>query len=178
MPLLEGKNIKLRALEPEDLQFIYRWENNSHIWRVSETTTPYSKFVIKQYLANAEKDIYEAKQLRLMIDTYQDGMFVATVGTVDLFDFDPFNNRAGLGIMLEDHYQGNGFAYETLQLLIEYCFDFLHLNQLYCHIPANNGPSLKLFRKCGFKESGILKSWLRSVDGYMDEYILQLLSSK
>lgn len=178
MRLLEGKNIKLRALEPEDLQFIFRWENNSAIWRVSETTSPYSKFIIKQYLANIEKDIYEAKQLRLMIDRYKNDEFIATVGTVDLFDFDPFNNRAGLGILLEDQYQGNGIAYDTLQLLIDYCFNFLHLKQLYCHVPADNIPSLKLFRKCGFEDSGLLKSWLRSVDGYIDEHILQLVSSK
>ncbi len=178
MVLLQGKHIKLRALEPEDLQYIYKWENNSAIWRVSETTSPYSKFVIKQYLANIDKDIYEAKQLRLMIDVYDQEVWQATVGTVDLFDFDPFNNRAGIGIMLEEHHQGKGIAAETLELLIQYCFDFLHLKQLYCHIPADNAPSLKLFRNCGFQEAGLLKNWLRSVDGYVDEYVMQLISSK
>lgn len=178
MSLLEGKNIKLRALEPEDLQYIFKWENNSAIWRVSETTSPYSKFVIKQYLANIDKDIYEAKQLRLMIDIYKDNLLVSTVGTVDIFDFDPFNNRAGIGIMLEEKYQGKGIANETLQLLIEYCFDFLHLHQLYCHIPADNSPSLKLFKSCGFEKAGLLKNWLRSVDGYIDEHVMQLISSK
>lgn len=175
MPLLEGENIKLRALEPEDLQFIYRWENNSNVWRVSETTSPYSKFVIKQYLANADKDIYEAKQLRLMIDKYDQNEFVATIGTVDLFDFDPFNNRAGVGILIDEKYQGNGHANMALDLLVEYCFNFLQLKQLYSHVPADNEQSLGLFKSHGFEVAGILKSWLRGTNGYTDEYMFQLI---
>ncbi len=174
MALLEGKNIRLRALEPEDLQFIYQWENNSNVWRVSETVSPYSKFVIKQYLANADKDIYEAKQLRLMIELKTVGQ-ERTIGTVDLFDFDPFNNRAGVGILIEEKEQGRGYASETLELLIEYCFNFLNLKQLYSHIPADNEPSLALFKSHKFEVSGLLKSWLRTMSGYVDEYVLQLI---
>jgi diamine N-acetyltransferase len=40
---------------------------------------------VKQYLENAQQDIYEAKQLRLAI--CQDEDFPA-VGLIDLFDFD------------------------------------------------------------------------------------------
>ncbi len=64
---LKGNNIYLRALEPEDLNFVFRLENNETIWEVSNTQTPYSRFLIKQYLENAHQDIYEAKQLRLAI---------------------------------------------------------------------------------------------------------------
>ena len=64
---LKGQNIHLRALEPEDLDFLYEIENNESIWEVSNTQTPYSKWVLKQYLENAHQDIYEAKQLRLVI---------------------------------------------------------------------------------------------------------------
>ena len=60
MVTLQGKNIYLRALEPEDLEFIYDVENDENIWEVSNSITPYSKFLIRQYLENAHQDIFEA----------------------------------------------------------------------------------------------------------------------
>ena len=95
---LKGQNIHLRALEPEDLDFLYEIENNESIWEVSNTQTPYSKWVLKNYLENSHLDIYEAKQLRLAI--CQDEDFPA-IGLIDLFDFDPRNNRAGIGIVIQ-----------------------------------------------------------------------------
>ena len=65
MQTLQGKHISLRALEPEDLEFLFQIENNESFWEVSHTQTPFSKFLLKQYLENAHLDIYEAKQLRL-----------------------------------------------------------------------------------------------------------------
>ena len=86
MVTLQGKNIYLRALEPEDLEFVYAIENDESIWEVSNTQTPYSRFLIRQYLENAHQDIYEAKQLRLVICKNQD---TEAIGLIDLFDFDP-----------------------------------------------------------------------------------------
>jgi diamine N-acetyltransferase len=50
MITLKGDSIYLRALEPQDLEFIYSIENDENIWEVSNTQTPYSRFLIKQYL--------------------------------------------------------------------------------------------------------------------------------
>ena len=33
MIYLENKKIKLRALEPEDLDFLYKWENDTKFWK-------------------------------------------------------------------------------------------------------------------------------------------------
>ena len=50
MITLKGENIYLRALEPNDLEFVYAMENDQSIWEVSNTQTPYSRFLVKQYL--------------------------------------------------------------------------------------------------------------------------------
>lgn len=44
MITLKGESVYLRALEPEDLEFIYTIENDQNIWEVSNTQTPYSRF--------------------------------------------------------------------------------------------------------------------------------------
>ena len=58
MITLKGTNIYLRALEPEDLEFVYAIENNESVWEVSNTQTPYSRFLIKQYLSTMTKQAY------------------------------------------------------------------------------------------------------------------------
>ena len=85
MLTLTGEKVYLRALEPDDLEFLFSVENNEEFWEVSSTSTPYSRFILKQYLENAHKDIYEVKQLRLVI-CEKNG---SPTGFIDLFDFDP-----------------------------------------------------------------------------------------
>ncbi|WP_299229552.1 GNAT family N-acetyltransferase [uncultured Psychroserpens sp.] len=167
---LKGKHIYLRALEPEDLEFIHEIENNQKIWEISNTITPYSKFLIKQYLENAHQDIYEAKQLRLVICDIED----EALGLVDLFDFDFKNKRAGIGILIKDEInRQRGYGQEALKLLMHYCNSHLDLHQLYCNISEDNTISLKLFESLGFITVGIKKEW-NYVNGlYKNEYLLQ-----
>jgi diamine N-acetyltransferase len=173
---LKGNNIYLRALEPEDLEFIYTIENDESIWEVSNTQTPYSKFLIKQYLENAHQDIYEAKQLRLVI--CKNNTSVA-VGLIDLFDFDFKNKRAGIGIIINtDNNKNQGFGQEALSLVIEYSFSYLNLHQLYANIGSNNEASLKLFTKFEFQKIGTKRDWNFNQGKFSDEILFQLLNTK
>ena len=174
MLTLKGEPIYLRALEPHDLEFLYVVENNESIWEVSNTQTPYSRFLIKQYLKNAHQDIYEAKQLRLAI--CKDQNFPA-LGLIDLFDFDPKNNRAGVGIMIQNKQDRNsGIGSEALGLLIRYAFRKLNLHQLYANINPENKPSVSLFTTFGFEEIGTKKQWNLVEGQYKDETLFQLIN--
>jgi diamine N-acetyltransferase len=176
MITLKGNNIYLRALEPEDLEFVYSIENNENIWEVSNTQTPYSKFLIKQYLKNAHQDIYEAKQFRLAICKNDSN---STIGLIDLFEFDPKNNRAGIGIVIQNEKdRSKGFGKEALDLLIKYAFTKLNLHQLFANIGTKNTASLQLFVTFGFQKIGIKKEWNLVNGNYEDEAIYQLLNNQ
>ena len=170
---MKYKDIKLRAVEPEDLEYLYEWENDNKYWIISNPITPFSKYTLKRYIESSHKNIYEAGQLRLMIDHIASG---TTIGTIDLFDFDPFHKRAGLGILIADEsFRRRGYASMALKCLIEYCFSTLMLHQLYCSILENNPESIELFVKLGFKEIGVRKEWIRTDDGYLNEHLFQLV---
>ncbi len=173
MNTLLGNTITLRALEPEDLQFLFDTENDESFWEVSHTQTPFSKFLLKQYLENAHLDIFEAKQLRLVI---QENLNKKPVGMIDLFDFNPQHKRAGIGILIHQKYQKNGFASEALQLLITYSFRHLNLHQLYANITSDNSKSIALFKKHQFTEIGIKKDWTFSDEKFKDELLLQIIN--
>ncbi|MDR0507322.1 MAG: GNAT family N-acetyltransferase [Dysgonamonadaceae bacterium] len=174
MKLLENDTIILRALEPEDLDVLYKWENDSELWHYGVTLSPYSKFTLRNYIANSDPDIYQTRQLRLMIEKKADEK---AIGTIDLFDFDPLNLRAGIGILLDGNYRNQGFGSQALRLMEEYAFSFLMLNQLYAYIPRNNTPSYRLFCKNGYIENGLLKSWIKTENEFTDVYFMQLMTS-
>ncbi len=174
MITLKGKNILLRALEPDDLEFLHAVENDESIWEVSNTQTPYSKYLIKRYLENAQQDIYEAKQLRLAICREKD---FRAIGLIDLFDFDPRNRRAGIGIVIRQSAdRGQGIGSEALELLIDYAFNRLELHQVFANIDVENTPSIALFTKFGFEKIGIKKHWNLLAGKYNDEAMFQLIN--
>jgi diamine N-acetyltransferase len=169
---LSGQQINLRALEPEDLEFLYQIENNESFWEVSHTQTPFSKYVLKQYLENAHLDIYESKQLRLLIE---EKSTKKQIGMIDLFDFNPQHKRAGVGILIHPDFQKKGFASEALSLLISYSFSHLQLHQLFANITLDNQRSLALFKKRNFFKIGIKKDWILSEGKFKDEVLFQLI---
>ena len=174
MVTLSGKNIFLRALEPRDLDFLYRLENNESVWEVSETIVPYSKYILKQYLKNSHKDIYEVKQLRLVISNYKKEV----LGFIDLFDFNPKNKRAGIGIViLEKASRGKGVGTESVSLLVEYAFSHLDLHQVYANISEDNKASIKLFSNLGFKKVGVKEDWNLISGTFKSEILYQKLNN-
>lgn len=173
MVTLSGEHIYLRALEPEDLDVVFQIENTEDLWELSNTQTPYSRFLIKEYLENAHKDIYEVKQLRLVICEKQSE---DVLGLIDLFDFDPKNRRVGVGILIVNpHDRGKGIGQEALDLLVKYAFKHLQVNQLYCNISEGNEASIKLFENQGFVCSGNKKAWNYNNGVYTNELFYQLV---
>jgi diamine N-acetyltransferase len=173
MLTLTGDKIYLRALEPEDLEFLFATENDEQYWEVSSTSTPYSRFILKQYLENSHKDIYEVKQLRLMI-CESDG---SRTGFIDLFDFDPKNSRAAVGIIIKsENSRQRGFGAEALTLLCNYCFSHLELHQVYANVGVDNLASRLLFEKLGFEKTAHMKDWVRVKGCYKDELLYQLIN--
>jgi|MucameStandDraft_1065616.scaffolds.fasta_scaffold00409_1 diamine N-acetyltransferase len=173
MTMIAGKpQVRLRALEPEDLDILYRYENDSSLWEVGTTIAPFSRKQLYDYIAGYSNDIYAERQLRLMVDDAATG---ETVGTVDITDFSPADMRAQAGILIGTGHQRRGYGTAALAAVCGYCRSTLQLHQLYAHVPADNAASLALFRQCGFRTSGRLRSWLRRGGSYRDVIVLQLL---
>jgi diamine N-acetyltransferase len=168
---IEGNLCRLRALEPEDLDAMYGWENDTDSWRVSGTVAPFSRHVLSRLIDEQQFDIYATRQMRLVIETL-DG---SAVGAVDMFEFDPQNLRAGVGIIVAPPYRNQGFALDALQTLERYVRDVLRMHQLWCSVGADNDASLALFRKAGYAECGRRKEWILTPNGAIDEVLMQKL---
>lgn len=165
--------LALRSAEPDDAEQIYLWENDRDIWRISGIHVPYSRFQIEQFLLG-NNDLPSQKQLRLMIDLPNR----QTIGCIDIFDYDAFNSRAALGILIDKAFRQQGYAKAALALCTEYLFKDVMLHQVYCSIDACNTESQKLFLGQGFEQCGQRKDWIRTAERYIDVYEYQLINKE
>lgn len=167
---LSNANITLRALEPDDVELLYKWENDRDVWRVSNTRTPLSKFALANYIKSADKDIWELKEMRLVIEDENH----KPLGSLELFEFDPYHGRAGVGVLVfEQSERRKGIALTALEMLFDYAKNELGLTQVYANIAESNLPSIALFKKLGFVEVGLKKNWLRTPEGFEGEWLMQ-----
>ena len=173
IPLLENKWMRLRATEPEDLELLYRWENDTLQWHLGNANAPFSRYTLKQYLAESNQDIYSDRQLRLMITLREQEK---TIGAADLYDFDPFHLKAAVGILVEASEREKGYGLQALQLLEEYAFRFLRLRQLYAFVPVTNRASVHLFEKGGYEVAGTLREWVRQDELFTDVLLMQRIN--
>jgi len=166
-----GDTLTLRALEPDDVELLYKWENDSDSWKVSNTHAPISKYMLASYIKSSDRDIWESRELRLIIES-NDG---AAVGTVELFDFDPFHLRAGLGIIIFEHEdRRKGLASNALKLIMNYAFNELGIYQLYANVAESNSASIELFTRLGFLQTGNKTNWIRIPGvGWENELLFQ-----
>lgn len=156
--MIKGENIYLRAVEPEDIENLYLWENDADVWHVSLSSMLYSKFVLREYIENSNRNIYEIGQQRFMICLKGDN---SVIGAIDLFDFDPHNRRAGLGILIYNkENRGKGYAKEAISLTEDYAKNNLNIHQLHCNIAENNTNSISLFESIDYQCYGVKKEWL------------------
>lgn len=162
-------SVRLRAIEPEDLDVLYKIENDFKLWGVGVTNVPYSRYMLHDYIAHASGDIYSDKQVRMMIEN-QDGQ---TIGIVDITDFEPRHMRAEMGIVIQCQYRNSGYATATIREAMRYAKDILHLHQMYVYIDLNNQVAVDLFRKEGFLANAPLKDWLFDGTNYRDALLMQ-----
>ena len=172
---MNGHSVYLRALEPSDLDVLYRLENDPQTWSVSDTLAPFSKHVLDQYLQNAHLDIFTVKQFRFMI---VESTTDEPVGTIDLYDFEPYHQRVAVGLLIDSGHRRRGYASEALSMLEDYCFNTLQVHQIYAHIAKENSESVSLFEKHQFERTGVKKEWRKTLLGWSDEFIYQKIRKK
>jgi diamine N-acetyltransferase len=159
-------NIQLRKLEPSDLPFLYQWENDASVWADGSNHNPLSQQDLRDYIASTTGDIYRDGQLRLIIEEANNQQPTAkvTLGCLDLFDFDPRNRRAAIGMYIAPEYRGKGVGHEALKQLENYAFGYLNLRVLYAVITTNNVACSALYKAAGYHPSSPLPAWTLESD--------------
>lgn len=162
-------SVRLRAVEPEDLDALYDIENDPSLWNVGTTNVPYSKYILRDYVAHATCDIYADRQVRLMVENHRQQV----VAIVDIVNFEPQHLRAELGLVVKNEFRRQGYANVIVSNIIDYAQRIIHLHQIYVIIQSNNEAALQLFYHHHFHHQATLSEWLFDGHDYHDAYVLQ-----
>lgn len=166
--------VRLRAMEPEDLDALYRIENDRDVWDVGENNVPYSRYILHDYIANASADIYADKQVRMVVENEKGQL----VGVADVVNFCPSHARAEVSIVICREHRKKGYARAAIRQIMDYALRTLHLHQLYAVVREDNMPSLNLFSSLGFKSKTVLDDWLFDGKDYHNAVVMQFFCKK
>ena len=165
--------VKLRPLEPEDLDDLYLIENDMSDWGGCVSNVPYSRYSLRNYIATQQCDIYVDKQLRLVVES--NGI---VAGLVDLQNFDPHNSRAEVGIIIKRSMRRRGLAADALAQIVDYARNVLGIEQLYAIVNVSNKSSVRLFEKLNFIHTSTLQNWIKTSDKSENACVFQLFLKK
>ena len=170
---IEGERIRLRAVEPTDIDLLYAWENDASVWAVSGTLIPFSRHTLQRFLDEQQYDLLQTGRQRLIIELRDEPR---AVGALDLFELDLLNGRVGVGILIHAAAdRAQGYGRDAVETLCRHAREVLGLHQVWCTAAASNTASRRLFAACGFTETGCRRDWLRTPEGWADEILLQRL---
>lgn len=130
-------------------------ETDSSQWSENGMSAPYSHHNLRQYAENYDADPIHAGQIRLVVEA--EG---APVGLVDLYDINPRNRTAFIGIYTMPSKRRRGFALRGVTLMERYARELLNLRIIAAKVAESNRPSLQLFAKSGYNHVGTMVHWL------------------
>ena len=167
---MNTNKVKLRALELEDVEKVFVWENDQEQWNVGVNNHYYSRYAIENYVLSAQnEDVFYSCQVRNMIEN-EDSQ---SIGCVDLYDIDARHSKAGVGIYIDKDFRQQGYAKQSLCLLESYALEILCLHQLYAVVGEDNESSINLFAECGYTQVATLQDWLRKGKEFKNALVFQ-----
>ena len=169
--MLEGKLVRLRAIEPGDAEPYYRWFNDQEVTRFLATRYPVSRAYEEAFIARRSTNDF-SQGLMLAIET-KDG---ANIGNIGLHDPHPEHRTATLGIEIgEKEYWANGYGSDAIVTLLRFCFDEMNLNRVSLHVFEFNERALACYKKCGFQMEGRLRQQYYGEGRYWDVFVMGIL---
>ncbi len=171
--ILSDSKLTLRAVEVTDVDTMMAWENDSSQWDTSSTIAPFSRKQLWDYAVTYDGDIYASGSLRFIIVENESGN---SAGTVDIYNFDKFHNRAYIGMYIAPEFRGKGYSEMAMKMAVKYCCEFLGMKQIAAEVATDNTSSISMLTSCGFNKCGEMKCWLRRGKKYVDAALMQYLS--
>ncbi len=97
------------------------------------------------------------------------------VGCIELYNYDPVNRRAAVGIVISNEYRHQGYGKAMVSALTDFCRQNTSLHQVFADIAATNAASLHIFQNAGYQHCATLKDWVVRGDKFVDTYRFQLI---
>ena len=176
MSILYGKHVRLRAVEREDVNKFHEWVNDPEVTRGLALYLPMSFADEENWFTSFARRDQKEKPLAIEI---RKGRNWKLIGNCGVFDLDPVNRSAELGILIGDKSEWNkGYGSETMSLLLRHCFETLNLNRAMLRVYTENIRAVRSYEKAGFALEGRLREAVYKFGKYDDVLIMSVLRSE
>lgn len=163
IPLINlDKTIQLQVLKIRNQESVRKWMYSDH--EISEN----EHLAWIDNLKDDKKNIVYA----VMADELE------PIGVISINDIDAKHKKANWGLYIGEKYQGLGIGVFLEIMLIDYCFDKMGLEKIYCEVIEGNTSVLKLHKKLLFQEEGFLRSHIIKNGIRIGVHFLGLLKSE
>lgn len=170
--MLEGRLVRLRALTGDDALTSCKWRNDFDL--VSMQGGNFLPVAAEREAAWLQEVVrIDVNNLRLAIEVKESGKYIGNVGVTSI---DWRNRRGEFGIFIGDRSQwGQGFGFDATKAMLGFSFKELNLFKMFLTVRVDNDAAIKIYKKCGFKQEGLLRSHLFRGGRYMDVIYMGLL---
>ena len=176
MSVIHGKRVCLRAAEQGDVGKFHEWVNDPEVTRGLTLFLPMSLTDEENWFNSLAKR--DQKEKPLVIEVRK-GKTWKMIGNCGVFDIDPVNRSAELGIMIGERSEWNkGYGSETMSLLVRHCFETLNLNRACLRVYTANVRAVRAYEKAGFVLEGRLREAVYKFGKYDDVLIMSVLRSE
>jgi RimJ/RimL family protein N-acetyltransferase len=149
--MIEGKLVRLRALEPTDAEKAFQWINDREVTQFLMARYPWSLAAEREFVTESAKRI-EFGDVRLAIETKVESVHIGMCG---LHRGRPEDRNADLGIMIGDKsYWNGGYGTDAMMTLLRFAFEQMNLHKVALGVFDFNERARTVYRRCGFVEEG------------------------
>ena len=174
--MIPGKEVRLRAIEREDIPRFVRWMNDPDVIQFLLMSSPLSTAMEEKWFEKQlERPPYQGQILAIEVLQGQDW---AHIGNTDLRDADPVSRTAEFGIVIgEKAFWNKGYGTRATRLMVKHGFENLNLNRIFLTVFANNPRAIKAYQSAGFTQEGILRQGIYKNGRYQDLILMSVLRS-
>ena len=172
--MIEGKKVRIRAVETTDLDEIMKWVNDPEVIDNLLMRYPVSRHLEEKWLEKA-LDTSDMRNKAFSIET-KDGVYLGGIG---LHKINWENRSAEVGIVIgKKEYWGKGYGTDAMLAILEFAFNHMNLHRVYLEVYDFNVRGIKSYEKCGFKKEGALRDDRYSRGKYHDTIIMGILKEE
>jgi diamine N-acetyltransferase len=174
--VIEGKRVRLRAVERTDLPKFHEWLNDPDVTKGLTQHIPLSMTDEESWFSGLAQK--EAEQRPLAIEA-RDGTTWQLIGDAGLFGVNWTSRSAEFGIFIGDKSRWDqGYGTEVLLLILEHGFNALNLNRIYLRVFATNARAIRSYKKAGFVLEGTMRQAEYRDGAYIDVHFMSVLRSE
>ncbi|MEO0469880.1 MAG: GNAT family protein [Bacteroidota bacterium] len=172
----QGKNIRLRGLEPEDADTFFQWNQDIQTQHgLDQIWFPGSKARVREWAEQKSQQSGEKDEFFFVIEELSSGQIA---GMIHPSNCDRQNGTFSYGVGIIEAFRRKGYAQEAIRMVLRYYFEELGYQKVNVGIYAYNEASIKLHVQMGFTEEGRQRAMKLHARQYWDLVLLGMLRAE